>query len=295
MLGLIIEKISGKSYAQYMKQEVFNPLGLKHTFVYMRRYEPKTVAGYAYGYVKNEKGIYMLPDSVADLAYVRFLDGISGDGTVNTTIGDLLIWNNAVRDQKLLPKELWKEALTPPQIDGKSTDYGMGWHIVNNPDRGKVIRHSGGWPGYITNNVLYLDKDVSFIFLSNKHLPGHLIQGTYDAVKNIVFGLPVQFPQPLRQQEVAIDKKLYSHYVGTYVNEEMQGFELTITNKDGQLIAQATGQGEIEISPESETMFFVKNLPIKMEFKSSAGKDADVLVLHQNGKHEFKEEETVSH
>jgi CubicO group peptidase (beta-lactamase class C family) len=288
MLALVIEKVSGKSYAKYMQEAVFKPLGLKHTFIYMRRYAPTPVAGYAYGYVKNDNGDWVLPDSLESYSYVRYLDGIGGDGTVNTTVGDLLIWNNAARDGKLLPANLWKEAVTPPVIAGKSTSYGMGWEVVSNPERGRVLRHNGGWPGYITSNVLYLDKDVSLIYLGNKDMPGYLTQGTYDAVKNIVFGKEFKFPEPLRQTVAAIDKGLYAKYVGTYITSEMPGFELTIKDKDGSLYAQATGQGEIELKPESETMFFVPDLPIKMEFKASGGKNADILVLHQNGDHEFK-------
>ena len=289
MLAAVIEKVSRKSYADYMQEQVFKPLHLEHTFIYMRRYAPKTVKGYAYGYVKNEAGEYVLPDSVEDYSYVRYLDGIGGDGTVNTTAADLFAWNNAVRKGALLPASLWKEAHTAPVIDGKSTDYGFGWQIVMNPQRGKVIRHTGGWPGYTINNVLYLDKDVSLIFLNNKEQSPPIIQATYDAVKDIVFGLPFTFPEPLKAKAVAaIDKKVYTRYVGTYTTEEMKGFELTVYIKDERLFVQATGQGAIEISPESETKFFVQELPIGIEFRAEAEGPATALMLHQNGVHEFK-------
>ncbi len=289
MLAAVIEKVSGKSYADYMKEQVFKPLHLDHTFIYMRRYAPRIVKGYAYGYVKNDAGNYVLPDSVEEYSYVRYLDGIGGDGTVNTTTGDLLAWNNAVRKHALLPESLWKEALTAPELDGKSTDYGFGWQIVSNPQRGKVVRHSGGWPGYTTNNVLYLDKDVSLIFLSNKEQSQAVTQGAYDAVKDIVFGLPFKFPEPVKAKAVAnIDKKVYTRYTGTYEAVEMKGFELNVYEKDDHLFIQATGQGAIEIAPESQTEFFVPELPIGIEFVPKGEGPAPSLLLHQNGVHEFK-------
>lgn len=288
ILAAVIEKVSGKSYAAYMLEQVFKPLNMKHTFIYTRRYAPQKVKGYAFGYVKNEDGAYVLPDSIEDYSYVRYLDGITGDGTVNSTIGDLLIWDNAVRDQKLISTALWKESLTAPIIAGKSTDYGFGWEIVSHPQRGKVIRHMGGWPGYVINNVLYLDKDVSLIYLSNKELPKPVMQATYDAVKNIVFGLPFKFPEPVKEKAIAaIDKRIYERYVGTYASKEMEGFELKIFTEAGELFAQATGQGPIKISPESETLFFVKDLPIGIEFKIEEAGPANTLILLQNGDHEF--------
>lgn len=287
-LGSVIEKVSGKSFADYMQSKVFKPLHLAHTFVYMRRYAPKNVKGYAYGFVRNDDGTFVLPDSIGDLSFVRYLDGIGGDGSVNSTVGDLLEWDNAVKQQKLLSAALWKEALTPPVIDGKSTGYGFGFEIATSPERGRALVHNGGWPGYITRNVIYLDKDVDLIFLCNQDQSETVIQGTWDAVKNIVFGKPFKFPEPLIQKAVAVDKSIYNKYTGVYVSPELDGFELTITTKNGMIYAQGSGQGTFEIKPESETTFFVPDMPVKMEFKAEGNKSADMLILHQNGDHEFK-------
>lgn len=286
LLAAIIEQVSGKSFAAYMKQQVFDPLGLKQTFIYSRRLTPRTIPGYAFGYVKNNAGGYDLPDRIPDYAMVRYLDGIQGDGTVNTTTGDLLRWTNAVQQRKLLPAALWQEALTPVQVGGKSADYGFGWAVVQHPERGKVLRHTGGWPGYTTSVTHYLDKEVVLAYLGNKELDGALTQGVYDAVRNIVFGQPYTFPAERKAAE--IDKQLYELYIGSYESAERQGFVIDITVAEGQLFAQATGQGKIPLQPESSTRFFVPDLPIGMEFKGAAGAKAETLILHQNGQHAFK-------
>lgn len=288
LLASVIEKVSAKSYADYMREAVFAPLHLEQTQVYMRRYAPRQIEGYAYGYVQGEDGSFKLPDSVKEYGYVHYLDGITGDGTVNTTAGDLLLWNNAVRDRKLVSPALWIEAITPPVINGKSTDYGFGFMVKQNLERGLVLMHTGGWPGYHTNNVLYLDKDVSLIYLSNKEESPDLTEAVYAAVKNIVFDKPAEFPKPLVQQVAEVDKSLYKLYTGTYTSSEMKGFELIVREKGGNLSIQATGQAEIEVKPEAANKFFVPDFPISLEFMPNDGKPAATLVLLQNGKHEFK-------
>jgi hypothetical protein len=186
----------------------------------------------------------------------------------------------------VLPAALWKEALTPVTLNGKSTDYGFGWQLAQHPERGRVARHTGGWPGYTTFVSNYLDKDVTLVFLGNRELSGALTQGVYEAVKNIVFGLPYEFPK--ERKVAAIDKAVYDQYTGVYESEERKGFAISVTSSGGQLFLQATGQGQLEALPESATLFFVEDLPIKVEFQPAAGGKAPVMLLHQNGKHVFK-------
>lgn len=288
LLASVIEKVSGKSYAAYMQESVFKPLHLDHTQVYMRRYAPRHIDGYAYGYVQDDNGAFKLPDSVKEFSYVIYMDGIAGDGCVNTTAADLLLWDNAVRDQKLISPALWKEAVTPPVIKGKSTGYGFGFLVAEHPERGRILTHNGGWPGYRTNNVLYLDKDVTLIYLSNKEQNPAITEAVYAAVKNIVFDKPVEFPKPLVQVVAKVDKSLYKLYTGTYESSEMKGFEIIVREKGTQLSIQATGQEELEVKPQTSNKFFVQDFPIVIEFVPNDGKPAATLVLHQNGTHEFK-------
>jgi CubicO group peptidase (beta-lactamase class C family) len=195
LLASIIEKISGRSYAEFMKQEIFEPLHMEHTLIYTRRLEPKTIRNYAYGYVKSKKG-FMLPDSLDAYDYVTYMDGIVGDGTVNSTTPDLLRWNDAVRERKLISKALWEAATTAPEIAGKSTGYGFGFLLITTPQRGKVLLHNGAWPGYGTMNFLFVDKNLSLVFLSNKEEDkAGTMEALYGAVINIVFDEPARFPR----------------------------------------------------------------------------------------------------
>lgn len=282
LLATIIEKVSGKSYADFMKEELFRPLKMNETFVYSRRLTPKNIPHYALGYILNEQGNYMLPDEVSRYNPIYFLDGIQGDGTVNTTTGDMLKWNNAVAHRTLLSASSWEQALTPVVLkDGKPGTYGFGWGIGSGPKSGNVISHSGSWPGYVTYNLIYLDKHISFVLLTNMEQPGDIFNETVRAIKNIILGLPYTAPQPFeKKKEATIDKSVYSSYTGTY--NLAPGFDIVVTTSDGHLYIEPTGQGKSEILPESATMYFIPDFPVNIEFKQKEGK-AESLVLYQNG------------
>src|SRR5690606_6932475 len=107
---------------------------------------------YAYGYVKDSTGRFVMSDSLpATASMVYSLDGIFGDGVVNSTTGDLLKWDQALYTEKLLSKEMMQEAFTDAKLNnGKTFNYGFGWLINNSDEFGRYYNHSGGWPGYAT-------------------------------------------------------------------------------------------------------------------------------------------------
>ncbi|MCZ4151800.1 penicillin-binding protein 4, partial [Escherichia coli] len=104
--------------------------------------------GYVY---RLEHGGYVLPDVVPELNYVHSLDGLQGDGMVNSTVMDLLRLDRALYDNKFISPQL-REAMFAPVVlnNGESFDYGFGWLIEHHDQLGKVVYHSGGWPGYAT-------------------------------------------------------------------------------------------------------------------------------------------------
>ncbi len=90
LLGLIIERASGQSFEDYLKENIFKPLKMDKTFVYRSRYKPQVVENYALGYVTDSLGRKVLTDSFGKDFYTYYLDGIVGDGMVNSTTADLL-------------------------------------------------------------------------------------------------------------------------------------------------------------------------------------------------------------
>ncbi len=89
-------------------------------------------------------------------------------------------------------------------------------------------------------------------------------------------------PLPVPKKEVAVDPKIYDQYVGDY--ELMPGFTITIIRRESKLISQATGQPEVELFPESETKFFLKEVEAQVEFVKDASGEVTGLVLNQGGR-----------
>ena len=200
LLALIIEQISKLPFPDVLQKQVFHPLNMTRSFVYNRRFEAKKIENYAFGYVFNPTtGQFDLPDNTEGYELVYFLDGIQGDGTVNSTLGDLLIWNNAILDKKI-PEDLRMQMFSETQkTDGESIGYGMGWLLDSQSDTGNIVYHSGGWPGYTSYNAIYTDRNISVILLCNQAEDLEFQQQLINTLENIVF--EKSFELPVRKRE----------------------------------------------------------------------------------------------
>ena len=118
ILATIIEKVSGLSYSQYLEEKIFKPLDLRRTRIYNTRRSLKdTIANYAYGFVYADSlKRYVMPDSLKTYDFVYYLDGIVGDGTVNSTTGDLLKWDRALKSHALLSGDMQHQMLSPQSV-----------------------------------------------------------------------------------------------------------------------------------------------------------------------------------
>jgi len=157
VLGSIIEKVTGMSYAEYMKQNVFIPAGMTHTEVYSKaKYDkiPVDVVG-------HDRGQWRY--SVAQ----NFLDGPVGDKGIYSTVGDLFIYDRALRAGRLLKKATMDSAYVPrnPMLHGHFS-YGYGWRIFEAPGQ-QVIYHTGWWHGFRHIFLRDMKNDITIVLLSN--------------------------------------------------------------------------------------------------------------------------------
>lgn len=276
LLASIIEKVSGKSFGDFLKENIFLPLGMLHTQIYRRRYEKREVENYALGYIKDKDDkSWILPDSVFLTAgMVTALDGIVGDGTVNSTALDLLKWSLALDKNLLVSKAVQSEIFTPGALNsGEKHSYGYGWMTGTRKNIGSLVNHGGGWPGYGTLIEKHLDKGVTIIILNNHDQP----QIPYGKLINILYGIKEE-----AKVETKADESLLRQYIGKY--ELSPDFVITISVENGKIYEQATGQARLEIFPWKEDLFFLKAVEAEIRFERNDKKEITSLVLLQNGR-----------
>ncbi len=153
MLALVIEKISGLSYGNYLSSTFFKPLKMEDTYVFSNA-TAKTATP---SYYKNGK------------AYdIKFLDFIYGDKNIYTTVKDMMKWDKALRDGKIFNKESIALAYTPSStLVADQSNYGLGWRILLVPNGKKIIYHNGWWHGNRSVFIRLLDEDAVIVILSN--------------------------------------------------------------------------------------------------------------------------------
>lgn len=150
--ALIIEAVTGESYDDYMKREVFEPLGMKTALVNQKGLEiPRLVMGH------DINGTRTL--TVRDYCVV----GMLGAGDIVGEVDDVYCLNRAIKHRLLLKTETWEKVLTPL----KNSNFGYGcavfdWH-------GKTrIGHNGGSAGFRTLHIQLPEDDFDLILLSNR-------------------------------------------------------------------------------------------------------------------------------
>lgn len=159
ILGLLIERVSGTSYKNFMKRYVFDPLGMENSFVYDPSEEIRGV--YAHSYSANFK----------DFSNTH-QDGVYADKGIFTTVKDLFKWDRALYNREFLEKESIENAFTPRNPWSTKKNYGLGWRIRCFPNGEKYVYHTGWWHGYQGIFSRYIKDDFTIIILSNRYITG---------------------------------------------------------------------------------------------------------------------------
>lgn len=157
VLGSIIEKVSGVSYAQFMKDNVFKPASMLHTAVYSKAVYDKIPVHV----VGHDRGQWRY--SVAQ----NFLDGPVGDKGIYSTVKDLFLFDRALRAGILLKQATLDSAYVPrnPMLHGHFS-YGYGWRTFTAPGQ-QVIYHTGWWHGFRHIYLRDMKNDITIVLLSN--------------------------------------------------------------------------------------------------------------------------------
>ncbi len=174
LLSSIIERASGTDFATCLKDLIFKPCGMRNSRVYnTRRSKGETLHNYAFGYTYSDSlQKYVLPDSTEEFGFVTYLDAITGDGCVNSTIYDLERWEAALQHNVLVSKETLSRAYRNNILtSGKVSKYGYGVFLQNKPNTESTVYHSGSWPGYTTFILRFPRLRSALAILSNNDYP----------------------------------------------------------------------------------------------------------------------------
>ena len=153
LLGYIIEKASGKTLDAYFAENIFSPLDMKNTGF---QNENSFIDNLAVGYLTSQKDKAEISWTETNVGVVRGSSGLC------STVEDLIKWDKALTDKKLISKESYEKMYTPYE-----NSYGYGWYIYKDSNEKSYYEHYGvgsGYRSYILRNV---EANTTAIIVSN--------------------------------------------------------------------------------------------------------------------------------
>jgi CubicO group peptidase (beta-lactamase class C family) len=172
MLPLVVEKVSGQSFSDFMKRKVFGPAGMDDSLIYDRT-EPE-IANRVYGYEPTADAFRL-----NDYHALNYLDGSGG---MYATLQDFLAWDTALYGDDLVSDATLKKGFTRHTLNnGDEIDYGFGWRLDQYCGH-RRIAHNGSWVGFRTGIARFPDEKLTIVVLTNRTdgNPGSYIQKIMD-------------------------------------------------------------------------------------------------------------------
>ncbi len=165
LLGLIVEKVSGRSFPTFLRERIFAPLKMDNTLAFVRG--RNAVPDRAFGYTREGNGWRFTDQSPTSATL--------GDGGVYSSLYDLTLWDEALRSHRLLSEDEMRPALTPVRVpgkgpvgpDGRPADYGFGW-FLNGWEGHPRMWHYGETSGFRTAIQRFTFDGLTVIVLANR-------------------------------------------------------------------------------------------------------------------------------
>ncbi len=267
-LGIIIEKVSGLKYADYMQTKLFTPLGLKNTFIEV---ETRIVAGRVKGYE------FGTDNELYNAGYMSMTQPYAA-GSIESNVDDLARWNELLVAGKVIDKALVDRAWTESRTkDGKPTGYGYGWY-VSDEDGVHFVVHGGGITGFRSSGVLVPEKKLFVGVLHNALSSGN---DMLYALKYTTTRLALEaLGQGWSATPVAMSDAAKNRFTGIY---EFNGVKRTVTFEDGKLIAQQEGGPPFALLPVAKDEFVYDKAFSRLKFKMRSSGAIDSVVAISRG------------
>jgi CubicO group peptidase (beta-lactamase class C family) len=245
LLGLIIEKVSGRPYAEYIRQMVL-PLGMRQT----RYDDPSRVIP------RRARGYEWESDEWRNAPYIGMSQPFSA-GALVSTVDDLALWNTAIERGRLLSDSSRTRWFAPFRLaSGRTTGYALGWTVTTHEGLA-VAEHGGGIHGFASGVLRIPSERVYVAVLSNNAAsrPGTVAR----QLAALAIGRPFKDP-PL----AVVPGPTLESYVGTY--EMPDGEQIRIGTARNRLTIQQQGQ-PVALSPSGPAEFFEPDGVLRVSFR----------------------------
>lgn len=264
LLGAIIEQVSGMPWHAFLRERIFEPLGLSATGLdQTAAIIPRRVPGYT-----------RAGEGWANAAFLSMTQPHAA-GALVSSVDDLARWDRAIADGELLSAEGWARALTAfPLADGSSTAYAAGW-LTGHVGPHASFEHGGGINGFAAYGLHVPSERLFVAVLANADMPAAMPSAVALDLAAAVLGLE------LHPEEVAIDPARLDEYVGVYrIDGETTR---TITRDGDRLFSQRSGARRLEIYPIGEDRFAFREAVTVIEFIREAGEVVAMNVIPRVG------------
>ena len=281
LLALLVERLSGVPYEDFLQKNIFEPAGMTSTRCCHIRRDGVPFANYARATV-FEDGKWVADVDSAECGEVVAFDGLNGDDYVFTNIFDMLRWDRALRQGKVLTLEEQQLMYSPAKLNNgedavydeeDGLGYGFGWGVGHDEKLGLVVSHSGGMPGVATWFERFLDADRVLVILSNRDFRDYRAYKAYwDGMEAVARD---REPEPIRTiEEIALkdpDKSQWESFCGKYEHPENADFIVDeVWLQDGELWAKCIDEDGDELKcklyPMGENEFGRKGGLLKLRF-----------------------------
>jgi hypothetical protein len=273
LLGYIIEQVTGKTYQQYLKENIFTPAGLTSTF-----YDSPTEI------IPNRTSGYSFSDNKYWNADFISMSLVYSAGALVSNTNDLFKWYQSLYNGTVLKKETFQKAITPYKLsNGNISEYGFGF-FIRNQNGIKSVGHGGAIDGFRAMSIYYPERELFIALLCNSAQDNFM--ELFDNISNPLFGNSLQSSY----KDLKISEAVLDSYIGTYKFMEDTTQSIKVYKQDGRLYGElSNGSGNnMALLAQSETMFYlpdVRRIPTTIEFIKKYGQVTG-LYWTQEKKHE---------
>lgn len=260
-LGILIHKIAGEFYGDFLKKSVFDPLGMNQTRVISEAdIIPNRAAGYRLvdGALKNQKWVAPSVNTTAD-------------GSLYFTVEDIAKWDEALEAERFLSHAGYEQIWSPVKLNnGNTAPYGFGWRIAKTDSGHRMLEHGGAWQGFASYIARYPDDRLTVTVLCNR------AGANAGYIAKRVAGFYVPALAPRVHSPVKPNPAILSSYAGDYRLEDRFTIKVSVAG-DG---LETTWLGaKIAMIPESEVAFFEQDSDRTFRFVKDTNGNVTALVI----------------